>query len=878
MADIGDCTKTIKTEEGELTIFSLRELEKKGVIKDLKKIPYSIRILIEGVLRQRGETISDDDVRNVASWSPEGNDADIPWIPARVLLQDLTGGAAVTDLASMRDAVARMGKDPQSINPIIPVNLVIDHSIQTDVAGCDKAMQENEEIDFSRNKERYALFKWAQKSFRNFTAVPPWNGICHQVNIEFLSPLVHVKDVDGKKIAYPDSCFGTDSHTTQIDGLGVAGWGVGGIEAEAVMVGQPSYMSLPDVVGFKLVGKLSPGVTATDLVLTVVQMLREKGVVGKFVEFFGPGYQSLDVSDRSTVANMAPEYGATMGYCPIDAKTMDYLRLTNRDDRHIAAIEAYEKEQMLWYDPENIPEYTDTLELDLSTVEPSVAGHKRPQDRIPLRNMKAQFSKTLGALGVPQQRMGEGERMGDGSVAIASITSCTNTANPSVMIAAGLVAKKAFELGIRPKKYVKTSLAPGSKAVTDYLTKSGLQKYLDAEGFQNCGYGCMTCIGNSGPLSDDVSKQIKDGDLAVAAVASSNRNFEGRIHPLVKANYLMSPPLVVCFALAGRVDIDMTREPIAEKDGKQIFLKDIWPSDEEIRSIMDRYVTREAFAAGYDNIYKGSDRWNSIPVSETPLFGWDEKSTYIRNPPYFEHLADAPRIESIRKARCLAKLGDSITTDHISPAGAFGEDSSAGKYLISLGVQKKDFNSYGSRRANHEIMVRGTFANVRLRNMIAPGTEGGYSKYVPDGSVDYMYETSEKYRRDDTPLIVIAGKDYGMGSSRDWAAKGPLLLGVKAVIAESFERIHRSNLVGMGIIPLQFEEGQNAASLGLDGSECYCIDLKDLAPKKKVRVCVQRKDGSKTEFHAICRADVPIEIQYIANGGILPFVLRRMIA
>jgi len=878
MVAIGECTKTIKTPEGELTVFSLRELESKGIIKDLSKVPYSIKVLIEGVLRQRGETISDDDVVNVASWSPKGNTADIPWIPARVLLQDLTGGAAVTDLASMREAVAKMGKDPQAINPIIPVNLVIDHSVQTDVSGCADARARNEEIDFSRNKERYALFKWAQKSFRNFTAVPPWNGICHQVNIEYLSPLVHVREENGRKIAYPDSCFGTDSHTTQVDGLGVAGWGVGGIEAEAVMVGQPSYMSLPDVIGFRLTGKLRPGVNATDLVLTVVQMLRKKGVVGKFVEFFGPGYQSLDVSDRSTIANMAPEYGATMGFCPVDSRTMDYMRLTNRSDAHIETCEIYAKEQTLWYDPEHIPEYTDTLELDLGDVVPSVAGHKRPQDRIPLTDMKQEFAKTLEALGVKSQRVGEGEKMGDGSVTIASITSCTNTANPSVMIAAGLVAKKACEFGIRPRKYVKTSLAPGSKAVTDYLDKSGLQKYLDEQGFQNCGYGCMTCIGNSGPLSDEVTSMIKKDDLAVAAVASSNRNFEGRIHPLVKANYLMSPPLVVCFALAGRVDIDMENEPIAEKDGRKIFLKDLWPSDEEIREIMAKYVNRDAFKAGYDNIYAGSGPWNSIPVSDSPLFAWDEKSTYIRNPPYFEHLGDEPCIESVKGARCLAKLGDSITTDHISPAGAFGEDSSAGKYLISLGVQKKDFNSYGSRRANHEIMARGTFANVRLRNMIAPGTEGGYSKHMPDGKVDFMFETSERYQNENVPLIVVAGKDYGMGSSRDWAAKGPLLLGVKAVIAESFERIHRSNLVGMGIVPLQFQDGQNAASLGLDGSEVYDIDLSGLSPKKLVPVTATKADGSKVSFKAVCRADVPIEIQYIANGGILPFVLRRMIA
>ncbi len=878
MNAIGDCTKTIKTPEGELTVFSLRELEKKGVIKDLKKVPYSIRILIEGVLRQRGETINDDDVRNVASWSPKGNDKDIPWIPARILLQDLTGGAVVTDLASMREAVAAMGKDPESINPIIPVNLVIDHSIQTDCAGTADAMEKNEAIDFSRNKERYALFKWAQKSFKNFVAVPPWNGICHQVNIEFLSPLVHVREENGRKIAYPDSCFGTDSHTTQIDGLGVAGWGVGGIEAEAVMVGQPSYMALPDVVGFKLTGKLKAGVTATDLVLTIVQMLRQKGVVGKFVEFYGPGYQSLDVSDRSTISNMGPEYGATMGFMPVDQKTLDYLRLTNRSEDHIKTIEIYEKEQMLWYDPDNVPEYTDTLELDLGDVEPCVAGHKRPQDRILLRNLKSSFGETMAALGYKEQREPKNGKMGDGSVAIASITSCTNTANPSVMVAAGLVAKKACELGIKPPAFVKTSLAPGSKAVTDYLTKSGLQKYLDQIGFQNCGYGCMTCIGNSGPLSDEVSKEITDNDLAVASAVSSNRNFEGRVHPLVKANYLMSPPLVVCFALAGRIDIDMTTEPIAEKDGKKIYLRDIWPSDEEIKAVVNEYVTRQAFASGYAGIFDGSDRWNSIECSNTALFGWNDKSTYIRNPPYFEHLSDAPKIDDIKGARCLAKLGDSITTDHISPAGAFGENSSAGKYLISLGVEKKDFNSYGSRRANHEIMARGTFANVRLRNQIAPGTEGGYSKYLPDGKVDFMYETSQKYAHDGTSLVVLAGKDYGMGSSRDWAAKGPLLLGVKAVIAQSFERIHRSNLVGMGIVPLQYMDGQSTESLGLDGSETFDIDLSGLVPKKKVRVTATKADGSKVCFDTVCRVDVPIEVQYISNGGVLPFVLRRMIS
>ena len=876
MTAIGDCTKTIQTAEGEMTIYSLRELEKKGIIRDLSKMPYSIKIIVEGLLRQDdGKLINDDDVKAIASWNPEENtDSDIPWIPARVLLQDLTGGAAVTDLASMRESVASMGKDPEIINPLVPVDLVIDHSVQTDFAGCADAQERNEELEFKRNKERYALFKWAQQSFKNFRAVPPGNGICHQVNLEYLSPLVHVKDRDGKKIAYPDSCFGTDSHTTQIDGLGVVGWGVGGIEAEAVMVGQPSYMKLPDVVGFKLTGRLSPGVTATDLVLTVVQMLRKKGVVGKFVEYYGPGYKNLCLADRATIANMGPEYGATMGYCPIDEQTIEYLKLTGRDPKHIDTVEKYAKEQTLWYDSE--PEYTDTLELDLSTVEPCLAGYKRPQDRIPLSKMKEEFGKTLKALGVEKRRMPAGDMMGDGSVAIASITSCTNTANPSVMIAAGLVAKKAYESGLRPMKFVKTSLAPGSRVVTEYLTNSGLQDYLDKMGFQCCGYGCMTCIGNSGPLSKEVSNTIKANDLAVAAVASSNRNFEGRIHPLVKANYLASPPLVVAFSIAGRVDIDMDREPLGEVDGKKIFLKDIWPSDEEIAEITKEYVTSETFRSKYKDIFKGSKRWDAIECEDSPLFKWDERSTYIRNPPFFDEIYDQPEISDVKKARCLAKLGDSITTDHISPAGAFGPTSDAGKYLISLGVEEKDFNSYGSRRANHEVMVRGTFANIRLRNQLTPGKEGSSSIYFPDNRQDTIFEVSRMYYDDITPLIVIAGKEYGTGSSRDWAAKGPLLLGVRAVIAESFERIHRSNLIGMGIVPLQFLEGQNAGTLQLDGSETFDIELSDLEPRGYVKVTAYR-DGKKLEFDTLCRVDVPIEKEYIANGGILQYVLRKMI-
>ena len=878
MTEVGTCTKTIATKEGEITIYSLRELEAKGIVKDLSKIPYSVKILIEGMLRQRdGDVITDEDVETAASWNPsENTDRDIPWIPARVLLQDLTGGAVITDLASMRNAVATMGKDPELINPLMPVDLVIDHSVNTDYAGRDDAQALNEKLDFERNKERYQLFKWAQKSLRNFRAVPPGNGICHQVNLEYLSPLVHVKEKGGKVIAYPDSCFGTDSHTTQIDGLGVLGWGVGGIEAEAVMVGQPSYMKLPDVIGFKLTGKLNEGVTATDLVLTVVNMLRKKGVVGKFVEYFGPGYRELSLADRSTLANMGPEYGATTGFCPVDEKTIEYLRLTGRPEDHIDAVEKYCKEQTLWYEAD--PEYTDVLELDLSTVVPCLAGHKRPQDLIKMTEMKSRFAESLEALGVKEQRKPVAGQLGDGSLVIASITSCTNTANPSVMIAAGLVAKKAADLGLKPKDYVKTSLAPGSKVVTDYLRDSGLLVYLEKLGFQVCGYGCMTCIGNSGPLSDEVSNSIKANDLVVAAMASSNRNFEGRIHPLVKANYLASPPLVVAYAIAGRVDIDLDREPLAvTSDGKEIFLRDIWPSNAEIEKLTEQYVTRQTFMDEYSNIFKGSKSWEDIKCSDTALFDWDEDSTYIRNPPFFDEIYEEPEIKSISRARCLAKLGDSITTDHISPAGAFGKDSDAGKYLMSKGVEPKDFNSYGSRRANHEVMVRGTFANVRLRNILVPGSEGSCSVYYPDGTVGTIFETSCRYEEDMTPLIILAGKEYGTGSSRDWAAKGPLLLGVKAVIAESFERIHRSNLVGMGIVPLQYLPGQNAETLGLNGTETFDIDLSDLEPKSTVRVVAYR-DGRKLEFDTVCRVDVPAEVDYIANGGILQFVLRRMMS
>ena len=875
MDPIADCRKTMETAEGRIAFYSLRELEKTGVIGDLSKMPYSVRVLTESLLRQRdGRLITDDDVRTVASWSAsENGDREIPFIPARVLLQDLTGGAAVVDLASMRAAVADLGKDPELINPLVPVDLVIDHSIITDVAGCPEAQEENERIEFQRNRERYALFKWAQGTFDNFRVVPPGKGICHQINLEYLSPLVHVVRDGDALIAYPDSCFGTDSHTTQIDGLGVVGWGVGGIEAEAVMLGQPCYMKLPDVVGFRLTGKLREGVTATDLVLTVVEMLRKKGVVGKFVEFCGPGYQELELADRATIANMGPEYGATMGYFPIDGKTIDYLRLSGRSPEHIDAVEKYAKEQGLWYDGE--AEYSDMLELDLSTVEPCLAGHKRPQDRIPLSGLKESFADTLKELGVEGRRESGG--LADGFLAIASITSCTNTANPSVMIAAGLVAKKAAELGLTKRDWVKTSLSPGSRVVTDYLRESGLLPYLEKLGFHVTGYGCMTCIGNSGPIAPSVVSAIEGGDLVAAAVASSNRNFEGRIHPNVKANYLASPPLVVALSIAGRIDIDVEKEPLATVDGKDVYLRDIWPTDAEISGIKERYVTSETFRKEYSNVFDGSQRWKDIDAPEGALFEWDDGSTYIRNPPFFDDICDEPSIRNIDRAYVLAMLGDSITTDHISPAGSFKETSDAGKYLVAKGVEPKDFNSYGSRRANHEVMVRGTFANIRIRNLLTPGVEGSSSLYRPEMIRGTIFETSRRYLEDRSPLIVIAGKEYGTGSSRDWAAKGPYLLGVKAVIAESFERIHRSNLVGMGIVPLQFLDGQNPSTLGLDGSEIYDIELEGLQPKCIVRVTAY-KDGKKLEFGTLCRVDVPAEMDYIENGGILQTVLRNMLS
>lgn len=869
------CTESISTESGEIEFHSLRMLgEQLGV--DVKRLPYSIRVLVESLLRQKdGRLIDDSDLARIARWSPDGNgDADIPFIPARVILQDFTGVPAVVDLAAMRTAVAEIGGDPSRINPIIPVDLVIDHSIQVDEYGHCGAMEVNERKEMERNQERYSLLKWAQSAFRNFRAVPPGNGIIHQVNLEYLAPLVHVVDKDGRKVAYPDSCFGTDSHTTQINGLGVIGWGVGGIEAEAVMLGQPYYMAIPDVIGFRLTGELREGVNATDLVLTAVEMLRKKGVVGKFVEYFGPGYRNLDLADRSTLANMGPEYGATMGYCPIDDKTIEYLRLSGRDSASVEVVESYAKANLLWYDED--PEYTDVIELDLGTVEPCLAGPKRPQDRVPLSALKENFNETLAQMGVERREAGG---IADGSVVIASITSCTNTANPSVMIGAGLLAKNAVLKGLRSKDYVKTSLSPGSKVVTRYLDDGGLTPFLHQLGFHNTGYGCMTCIGNSGPLRDDVREAIEMSDLVAAAVVSANRNFEGRVSPHVKANYLASPPLVIAFAIAGRVDIDLEKEPLGiGHEGEEVYLRDIWPSDVEIEEYMVRNLEAGLFKEEYAKVFKGSELWDSIDIPSGDLFEWKEDSTYIRNPPFFKGLKDdADSIGDIVGARTLAFLGDSVTTDHISPAGSFKASSDAGRYLISKGVSEADFNSYGSRRGNHEVMMRGTFANIRLRNRLAPGTEGGWSLYIPEEEVATIFETSRLYEDDGTPLIVLAGKEYGTGSSRDWAAKGPYMLGVRAVIAESFERIHRSNLIGMGITPLQFLPGENADSLGLDGKEEFHVYLSELTPRGKVRVMARRPDGSEVGFEVRSRVDAEVEMDYIRNGGILQTVLKTLV-
>jgi aconitate hydratase len=861
--------------------YALEALEKRGA--NISRIPYSIKILLENLLRtENGATVKASDIEYVAAWKIGAQAQEINFSPARVLLQDFTGVPCVVDLAAMRDALREMGSDPKRANPLIPADLVIDHSVQVDQFGTSGAFAFNALLEFQRNQERYAFLRWGQKAFQDFRVVPPDTGIVHQVNLEYLAPVVFTDRKQSPVLAYPDTLVGTDSHTTMINGLGVVGWGVGGIEAEACMLGQPISMLLPEVVGFKLKGRLAEGCTATDLVLTVTQMLRKKGVVGKFVEFHGPGVAALPLADRATIGNMAPEYGATIGFFPIDHQTLDYLRLTNRSEAQIALVEAYAKAQGLFLTPDSAePEYSETLELDLGSVVPSMAGPKRPQDRINLPDVKKNFLDTLNAAQKTAEVATNGSKstIHDGSVVIAAITSCTNTSNPSVMIAAGLLAKKAVEKGLKTQPWVKSSLAPGSKVVTDYLNDAGLTPYLEQLQFNLVGYGCTTCIGNSGPLPEPVADAVQKGKLTVAAVLSGNRNFEGRINSLVRANYLASPPLVVAYALAGRVDIDLVSEPIgADSNGRGVYLKDIWPSPEEVQAVVKRSVRAEMFQKEYSEVFQGDDRWNSVKVPSGDLYEWSDKSTYIRKPPYFENMVDpATSVQDLTGLRVLAMLGDSVTTDHISPAGNIPADSPAGKFLIEHGVKPGDFNSYGSRRGNHEVMVRGTLANIRLRNLLAPGTEGGWTTHVPSGEKLFIYDASIKYQKEGTPLLIIAGKEYGSGSSRDWAAKGTLLLGVRAVIAESFERIHRSNLVGMGVLPMQFLPGENRESLGLTGFEQYSITgiPQAVASGAKARVWAISDGGEKT-FEVVVRIDTPQEAEYYRNGGILPYVVRQL--
>jgi aconitate hydratase len=888
--------RTLASAAGSTFYYSLTELEKQG-FSNISRLPFSIKVLLEAILREcDGYSVTEDDVKNTATFNPKNVlDIEIPFKPARVVLQDFTGVPAVVDLAALRSAMKRMGGDPQKINPIVPVDLVIDHSVMVDAFGSQNAFGFNTKIEFERNMERYQFLRWGQKAFKNFSVVPPARGIVHQVNLEYLAKGVWSRPEDGGVVAYPDSLVGTDSHTTMINGLGVVGWGVGGIEAEAVMLGQPIYMNIPEVVGFKITGSLREGVTATDLTLTVTEMLRKKGVVNKFVEFYGAGLTNMSLPDRATIANMAPEYGATMGFFPVDKETLRYLSRTGRDAGIVDLVEKYSKEQGLFRTDETPdPEFTDTLTLDLSTVEPSLAGPKRPQDRVALRTMKETFEKALVApedkrgYALTQERLaktgtyqnGSTVDMKHGDVVIAAITSCTNTSNPSVMLGAGIVAKKAVEKGLKVPPYVKTSLAPGSRVVTEYLNEAGLQPYLDQIGFNLVGYGCTTCIGNSGPLPEAVEKAIAEGDLVVAGVLSGNRNFEGRIHASVKANYLASPPLVVAYALAGTVNIDFEKDAIGTgKDGKPVFLKDIWPTTEDIKQHLDEAVRPDIFKKMYDGIFESNPEWNAIPLAGGELFAWDENSTYIQEPPFFVDMATSPSpIQPIKGGKVLVKVGDSITTDHISPAGNIKKDSPAGKFLMGKGVQPVDFNSYGSRRGNDRVMTRGTFANVRLKNQMAPGTEGNWTTYLPTNEVMSIYDASIKYKESGTPLVVLAGKEYGTGSSRDWAAKGTFLLGIKVAIAESFERIHRSNLVGMGVLPLQFKAGETAATYGLTGAESFDVAVDDqVKPKQMITVTATRADGSKVVFEAVCRIDTPVEIDYYRNGGILQTVLREFL-
>ncbi|MBL9087584.1 MAG: aconitate hydratase AcnA [Planctomycetia bacterium] len=900
---------SLSTALGPVDVVRLDALSRRGVA-GVDRLPYSLRVVLEALLRQvDGFTVTEQDVLALAAWDAKAPaTAEVPFTPARVVLQDFTGVPCVVDLAAMRDAMKRLGGDPRKINPLVPVDLVIDHSVQVDAFGTAGALAKNVEIEFARNVERYRFLKWGQRAFRQFRAVPPATGIVHQVNLEYLAPVVATRDVGGKRMAFPDSVVGTDSHTTMINGLGVVGWGVGGIEAEAVMLGQPIYMLTPRVVGCRLVGALPEGVTATDLVLTVTQVLRKKGVVDQFVEFYGPGLDALSLADRATVANMAPEYGATIGFFPVDGKTLEYLRLTGRDAKQVDLVERYTKEQGLFRtaaSPE--PRFTDTVEVDLSRIEPCLAGPKRPQDRVPLVKVKDEFRRLLPvpladrgfgltadaaaktarmpstpqATAVAATATDAGVEVGHGAVVIAAITSCTNTSNPAVLIAAGLLAKKAVEKGLKTAPWVKTSLAPGSRVVTDYLEKAGLAPHLDALGFQTVGYGCTTCIGNSGPLPDAVGKAVRSSGIVAAAVLSGNRNFEGRVHPDVKANYLASPPLVVAYAIAGTVDRDLAKEPLGTgTDGKPVYLKDVWPTRAEIDAATAA-VSAGLFASRYANVFDGSPAWNALESPTGETYPWDAASTYIQEPPFFQGLAKEPgAVAPIRGARCLAVLGDSVTTDHISPAGDIPSKGPAGAWLEARGVTKADFNSFGARRGNDRVMTRGTFANIRLRNLLAPGTEGGVTVHLPTGETLSIFDAAARYQAAKTPLIVLAGKEYGTGSSRDWAAKGTLLLGVRAVIAESFERIHRSNLVGMGVLPLEFEAGQSRTTLGLTGRETFEIRGIEgkVTPRSTLTVVATAEDGTVREFRARCRIDTPVEAEYFRHGGILAYVLRRLAA
>jgi len=896
--DLFGARDTFDTGSGSGYIYRLSALKEQG-FDGIDRLPFSMKVLLECALRNCDDfLVSKDDVRKLASYDPKNPEkVEIPFLPARVLLQDFTGVPAVVDLAAMRSAMARLGGDPDTINPRVPVDLVIDHSVQVDAFGMAEALQINADKEFHRNRERYEFLRWGKQAFDNFSVVPPASGICHQVNLEYLARGVWSRPAeDGVPVYYPDSLVGTDSHTTMIDGLGVVGWGVGGIEAEAVMLGQPIYMLMPEVVGFKLTGQLPEGATATDLVLTVTQTLREHGVVGKFVEFFGPGLAWMTVPDRATIANMSPEYGATMGFFPIDQETLDYLTRTGRDPDLVETVKRYTQEQGLFWTPETPePEFKDVLELDLSTVVPSLSGPKRPQDRIALPDMQKEFRESLTrpagpqGFGLDKDRLdaestfsskGKEYKLRHGNVTIAAITSCTNTSNPSVMIGAGLVARKAVERGLQVKPFVKTSLAPGSRVVTEYLDEAGLSPYLDAIGFNLVGYGCTTCIGNSGPLPEEIAEAIKENDLIVAGVLSGNRNFEGRIHQLVQANFLASPPLVVAYAIAGTVDIDLAHDALSQdSDGNDVYLRDLWPTGEEIRELVNRCVTPEMFRKEYEGIEDSNETWNAISIPEGSIYEWSHASTYVQKPPFFEELTpETPEISPITDARVLAKVGDSTTTDHISPAGAIAPDSPAAKYLLEHDVPYLEFNSYGSRRGNHEVMMRGTFANIRIKNELVPGIEGGVTRHFPTDETMPIYDASMKYQEAGTPLVVLAGNDYGMGSSRDWAAKGTLLLGVKAVIAESYERIHRSNLIGMGVLPLQYADGESAESLGLDGTEYFDFPVSDdMKASDSITVTARHENGTETSFKALVRLDTPVEVEYYRHGGILHYVLREFL-